>query len=267
MTARSRRPGPAPKKSFGQNFLISPAVRDRILRACDVRDSDTVVEIGPGKGVLSKPLSGQAGRLFLVEKDPRMAAYLREELAGQPVTISETDILTYALPPGEKIILVGNIPYNISTPIVEYAIAHRSRIRTFFLTVQREFGERLAATPGSKIYGSLSVFAQFYADIKILFSIKRTAFFPVPKVDSCFVRMDFRSPRFRLPDESRFFRFVQQTFTQRRKTLINAMPYAGPKEELRNKLCACRIKPEARAETLAIEDFVRIFRRIDEAGD
>lgn len=260
-TPRSRRPGPSPKKSFGQNFLISPGVCHRILETCAVGNSDTVVEIGPGKGALSKSLVGTAKRLILVEKDPRMAAYLREELADRPVTIVETDILAYTLPAGPKIILIGNIPYNISTPIVEYAIANRARIRTFFLTVQREFGQRLAAAPGSKTYGSLSVFAQFYADVKIQFPIKRAAFFPVPKVDSCFVRMDFRRPRFHLPDEGRFFQFVQRTFTQRRKTLLNALPVDGSKDDLRKDLTVCGIKPEARAETLAIDDFVKIFRR------
>lgn len=257
-----RGPSLAPRKSLGQNFLISPAVRDKIIAACDPGSDDTVVEIGPGKGVLSRVLVQKAGQVILVEKDRRMADFLKEELTATEAVLENKDILTYPLPNvPQKILLIGNIPYNISTPIIEYAIAQRERIRSCFFTVQREFGHRLAAQPGSKEYGSLSVYAQFYADVRVLFAIKNTAFFPVPKVHSCFVRMDFRSPRYRLREEEKFFRFVQQIFTQRRKTLLNAVPFAGDKQTLREVLDACGIDPKARAETLSIEDFVGLYRK------
>ncbi|MBZ0166431.1 MAG: hypothetical protein K8I00_06460, partial [Candidatus Omnitrophica bacterium] len=159
------------------------------------------------------------------------------------------------------------IPYNISTPIIEYAIANRNLIKSFFLTVQYEFGQRLAAAPGSKAYGSLSIFCQYHADVKVVFKIKNTAFFPIPKVQSCFVRIDFREPHFRLTEEDKFFRFVQQTFGQRRKTLLNALPVHIAKEETRAALEQLGIPPNTRAENLPLKDFVALYQKFGGGGE
>lgn len=258
----------APKKSYGQNFLVSPAICRRIVNSCELEKTDTVVEIGPGKGILSRELAERVDRLILVEKDPRLISYLENEFGNGPVEIVHSDILKFALPQNQgKVVLVGNIPYNISTPIIEYAIANRHLIKSFFLTVQYEFGQRLAASPGSKAYGSLSIFCQYHADVKVVFKIKNTAFFPIPRVQSCFVRIDFRQPHFRLKEEIKFFRFVQQTFGQRRKTLLNALPVHLTKEETRSTLELLGIPPNTRAENLPLKDFVALYREFGEGGE
>lgn len=213
MTKTSSNPKHIPKKSLGQNFLIDQRIRDKIIQSCQFKPTDTVLEIGPGKGVLSKSIVPLVRHLILVEKDRELFDYLKGEFTGQTVDLVRSDILKYPFPVlPQKILLVGNIPYNISTPILEYAILNRSKIKSFFMTVQFEFGQRLCAKPGTKDYGALTCFAQFYADARLLFKIKNTCFSPAPKVQSCFVRLDFLDqPRYMVDNEEKFLLFVKNT--------------------------------------------------------
>ena len=251
-----------PKKSLGQNFLIDNRIRDKIIDSCQLKPTDIVLEIGPGKGVLSKPIFPLVNHLILVEKDHQLHHNLTEEFSGQTIDIIQSDILKFSIPDySQKIILLGNIPYNISTPILEYAILNRSKIKSFFMTVQLEFGQRLSAEPGSKDFGSLSCFAQFYADIKMLFKIKNTCFNPAPKVQSCFVRMDFiDQPRYSVSDEEKFLWFIKQSFSKRRKTIANSLALKKPKETSLKILKTLNYDEQLRVENLSLEDFANSFR-------
>lgn len=252
-----------PQKSLGQNFLIDQRIRNKIVESCEFSQNDIVVEIGPGKGVLSKSVLPLVKELILVEKDTRLVDLLNRELKDQSVGIVRSDILKYPLPDfSQKIILLGNIPYNISTPILEYAISNRNKIKTFFMTVQLEFGQRLAAKPGTKEYGALTCFAQFYADVKLLFKIKNTCFNPPPKVQSCFVRMDFlRQPRYSVEDDEKFLVFIKNSFSQRRKTIANSLALGLTKEKTIALLKDLSIDEQLRVENLTLKDLVRIYNK------
>ncbi len=253
-----------PKKSLGQNFLVSEAARNRILTICDIHSGDEVLEIGPGKGVLTEQLLEQARHLTVVEKDQDLVKLLREKFADHAsLTIVSGDILNYQIPEqGDPIKVVGNIPYNISTPIVEHMIAQRERIKVFFMTVQLEFGRRLAARPGNKDYGSLSCFAQYFSDVRVHFQIKNTAFSPVPKVNSCFVEMRFLDqPRYPVDDPNGLLRFIQMTFTKRRKMIANALPVEVSREEIVERLETLRVDPKVRPEQISLKTFVDIYKQ------
>lgn len=252
-----------PKKSLGQNFLTDHRVRDKIIEHCQLTSADIVLEIGPGKGVLSKILAPRVSQLILVEKDHQLIDLLKEEFKDQPVEIIHSDILKYPIPNfTQEIILVGNIPYNISTPILEYAIVNRKKIKTFFMTVQLEFGQRLCAQPGNKDYGALTCFAHYYADAKLLFKIRNTSFNPIPKVQSCFVRMDFlKEPRFAVDDEEKLLKFIKNTFSKRRKTIVNSLAINLSKEKISAILKELNLVEQLRAENLSLEDFVKIYKK------
>lgn len=252
-----------PKKSLSQNFLTDQRVRDKIIEHCQLTSTDIVLEIGPGKGVLSKILAPRVKQLILVEKDHQLIDHLKEEFKDQPVDIVHSDILKYPIPNiMQKIILLGNIPYNISTPILEYAILNRDKIKTFFMTVQLEFGQRLCAQPGNKDYGALTCFAQYYADAQLLFKIKNTSFNPIPKVQSCFVRMDFlKEPRFAVDDEEKLLKFIKNTFSKRRKTIVNSLALNLAKEKIIMILKELNLDEQLRAENLSLEDFVNIYKK------
>ncbi|MGE0267246.1 MAG: 16S rRNA (adenine(1518)-N(6)/adenine(1519)-N(6))-dimethyltransferase RsmA [Candidatus Omnitrophota bacterium] len=263
MTKHSSSQKHVPKKSLGQNFLIDQRIRNKIIDACQLEPDDTVLEIGPGKGVLSKPILPLVKNLILVEKDRELFDLLKNEFSGQTVDLVCSDILKYPVPDlPQKIILLGNIPYNISTPILEYAILNRAKIKSFFMTVQLEFGQRLSAQPGTKDYGALTCFAQFYADVRLLFKIKNTCFSPAPKVQSCFVRLDFlKRPRYAVQNDEKFLSFIKNTFSKRRKTIANSLALNEPKQAVIELLEDLGLDERLRAENLSLEDFVRIYRK------
>ena len=159
--------------------------------------------------------------------------------------------------------MIGNIPYYISTPIIEKLIVSHKNVSTVFLTVQLEFGNRLASRAGSKDYGSLTCFVQFYAEVKALFKIKSACFKPVPKVDSCFIRLDFTKPFDYLPkDQEAMFKLIRTVFSQRRKNILNAASVLIEKERLQAILIDLKISPQARPEELNLHNFVDISNRL-----
>lgn len=245
------------KKSFGQNFLNDKRIQQKIIEACAFSNDDTVLEIGPGQGALTRLIAPHVKKLICVEADRDLIEPLRTEFAGTHVEIVHANFLNYRLPPGAKIF--GNIPYNISTPILEKIIENRKHIAQAFLTVQLEFGQRLAAKPGAKDYGSLTCFVQYYADVKLLFKIKNTCFTPAPKVDSCFVSLAMKArPEFAAKDEAFLFKMIQTSFQQRRKTILNTLHSFMSKEELSTILNKFNIDPQARPEMLKLSDFINI---------
>ncbi|MCK5081858.1 MAG: ribosomal RNA small subunit methyltransferase A [Candidatus Omnitrophica bacterium] len=249
-----------PKKSLGQNFLINPNVIKRIIASCDLKPTDTILEIGPGKGALTHALSEQAQKVIAIEKDDHLAAQLTQTFKDTNVDVIPADILKYPfdkLPSNVKII--GNLPYNIATPIIEKAINYRKKFYAFYMTVQLEYGQRITAGPDSKSYGSLSCFVQYYADTKILFKIKNSSFQPIPKVQSCFLQLNLlEKPKHKAQDEKCLFKIIRACFGQRRKTIANTLSTIVHKEKTVELLKTLDINPKLRAENISLKKYVQI---------
>jgi 16S rRNA (adenine1518-N6/adenine1519-N6)-dimethyltransferase len=264
----SRRSSPfRPKKSLGQHFLRDPLIIERILAGSKFDRSSTVLEIGSGLGALTFPLASLVQHVIAVEKDGTLAEKLRAGLAREGVgnvTLIHEDILKLDLPrlSEEKIEVIGNIPYNISSPLIEKLIRNRHRIQRAVLTLQHELAARLTASPGNKQYGALTVLIQYHAHLSPLLEIPREAFHPKPKVSSTVVQFEFSKPYPRRVDSEDFFRkVVRAAFAHRRKTLLNSLRGTFPSWEVQNILNAmqpCGIDPQRRAETLSIEDFLNL---------
>ncbi len=261
--------GLSPRKRFGQNFLVREELAERIVEHCRLRDDDVVVEIGPGAGALTPRLAQRARALIAVEKDAGLAAFLREDLEGWArFELVEGDFLEFDLAAAaakhgvEKLIVVGNIPYNVTTPILERVFEQRSVVRTAVLLVQKEYAERLAAAAGSPQYGSLTLFARYHALLEPLMNIRAPAFWPRPDVDSMLVRAHLReSPPVEAP-EALLFRIIRGAFQQRRKQLANTLESSlGLGRDGVERLGAVAgIDLRRRGETLTLEEFARLAR-------
>ncbi|MBI4308754.1 MAG: ribosomal RNA small subunit methyltransferase A [Candidatus Omnitrophica bacterium] len=250
-----------PKKYLGQNFLIDRRIQQKIIDSCGLNADDMVIEIGPGQGIMTRLIAPRVKRVIAIEKDKDLIAPLEAEFENSNVDIVHADFLKWDFKAKNKV--VGNIPYYIATPIVEKLINHRQNITSAYLTVQLEFGRRLAAQAGNKDYGALSCFAQYHADTQALFKIKNTCFQPAPKVDSCFVRMAFsRQSPYHPKDEQMLFRLIRTAFTRRRKTILNALSSMVPKERLTRVLESLKVPPKSRPEELNIQNFVDICDRL-----
>lgn len=261
-----------PSKRLGQNFLIDGNVQGKILNAIDIRNTDAVLEIGPGLGALTEGLCARARDVLAVEKDKRLCEFLSKNIAAPNLKIVNADILDFLKDmkgPCEKIKVVGNLPYYISSPIITGLLEKRGFFDSLFITVQREFAERLVALPGSRDYGSISCFVQFYSDPRLLFTVKKTCFYPVPKVDSCFVRFGIKergvypvgntNNGVYLTDEAKLFRIIRACFEKRRKTILNSLysgGWLGSKQEITEKLGKAGILPDRRPETLSLKEFI-----------
>jgi 16S rRNA (adenine1518-N6/adenine1519-N6)-dimethyltransferase len=257
---------PPVRKSLGQHFLNDRRILERIVDALELTGADTVVEIGPGRGSLSDLLAPRARRLVLIEIDRMLAAGLRNRFAGFPsVSIVEADVLTVdlaAVAGAGPFKVVGNVPYNITTPILFHALRPPRPDRAVYL-VQREVAERIVAPPGSDAYGALSVNVQAVAVPTLLFRVAAGAFHPPPKVESAVVRIDPRDdPVVRLDEEPAFRRFVQDAFGMRRKQLRRVLrAILGMDVERANALLdEAGLDGAARPETLAPEAFARLLR-------
>jgi 16S rRNA (adenine1518-N6/adenine1519-N6)-dimethyltransferase len=252
---------PKPKKSLGQNFLVNPRVRERIIEACCLGPSDRVIEIGPGRGSLTDLLTPRVKEIFAVELDPALAGMLRDKYSRQGhvhidcADFLKWDVLDNCLYPPYKVI--GNIPYYISSPILEYLFSYKGIFSEIYLTVQKEYGQRIVARGGSKQFGALSCFVQYHAEPKLLFNISHNSFLPAPKIDSCFLQLSVRrQPLLTKRREREFFRITRSVFNQRRKMLRNCLSsvVAGPR--LFSILDAAGIAPTARPEELSLQDFL-----------
>jgi len=247
------------KKHLGQNFLHERGVVEKIVLAIDPRPGDRIVEIGPGQGALTFPLLDRHGALTAIEFDRDLlqplaaAAKAHGELTLVPADVRSVDFTQLA---GDGTIrLVGNLPYNLSSPILFHALDHAVAIRDMHFMLQKEVVERMAAGPGSKVYGRLSVMLQAYCTVTPLFTVAPGAFRPAPKVDSAVVRLVPRaSGEIRIEDRARFASIVRAAFGQRRKTLRNALGGVVDVATLQ----AAGIRPDARAEQLPVADFVRL---------
>ncbi|HHN65143.1 MAG TPA: ribosomal RNA small subunit methyltransferase A [Nitrospirae bacterium] len=246
------------KRRLGQHFLFEPQILERIVSSAGLGREDLVVEIGPGKGRMTEMLARQAGRVIAIEYDRYLCEELKTRIGNvKNIEIVCEDVLRYpfnALPPFK---VVANIPYYITTPIIFKLLEGGVRLETATLTVQKEVAERIIALPGGKDYGVLSLMVQYYTEPAILFYISRKAFVPPPKVDSAVIHLRRRErPPVIVSDEAMLFRVIKTAFSQRRKTLSNALKPLS--RNIRDILEELGIDPKRRAETLTIEDFARI---------
>ena len=248
-----------PRKRFGQNFLHDPGIINRIVSVIAPQPGDRLVEIGPGKGAITLPLLQAAGRLQVVELDRDLIAPLQARCssAGE-LTVHNADALKTdfcGLAGGDALRVVGNLPYNISTPLLFHLLTQSHCIADMHFMLQKEVVDRLAAAPGSGQYGRLSVMVQYRCEVTPLFTIGPGAFQPPPRVDSAFVRLQpWRKPPVNVHDEAMLGHIVQQAFGQRRKTLRNALRATLDEAQIRS----VDIDPAARAEVLGIADFARL---------
>lgn len=258
---------PAPRKRFGQHFLKDTRVLDSIADALGDLHGRTVIEIGPGRGALTDRLVSRAARVVAIEVDRDLVQHLRARYAGQPqVEIVEGDVLKQSLAElaGGPYVLAGNVPYYITTPIIFHAL-EVPRPDTAVYLVQKEVADRMAAPPGSKTYGALSVNLQALVDVAFVRSVAPGAFNPPPAVDSAVVRITPRvDPVVEPPLEARFRSFVLAAFGLRRKQLVRVVRTVANLDAVQALavITACGLSPEARPETLTPSDFAALVRAL-----
>lgn len=257
-----------PKKSFGQHFLHEKRYIERIVSAISPRADDFVVEIGPGEGALTLPLLAAAQKLTAIELDTDLIPDLQARAASVgELSIIHSDVLkvdftALAHRHGvERLRVAGNLPYYISSPILFHCVEHARAIQDMHFMLQKEVVDRMAAEPGSKVYGRLSVMLQLACRVEPLFVVPPGAFRPPPKVDSAVVRLVPLEPA-QLPDADpeRIHAIVKAAFAQRRKTLSNALKHVMDAQAI----LAADVDPKARAETLSPQDYVRLARVVVE---
>ena len=243
------------RQKLGQHFLIKGSILERIAAAACPDRAPLVVEIGPGRGALTAKLLNRADRVVVIELDVYLADFLHTKFADEPrLEVIHADALDVDFAQWGSAPVVGNLPYYAATPIIEL-IVRRRESRAVFL-IQKEVAERMAAKPGNRDYGFLSVATQLFADVRMLFEVKPAAFHPPPKVDSAVVRLEPHAGALPVEDAEAFLRFVGQCFHQKRKTIRNNLAGGYGKELLDSW-------PESglRAEQLAMEQFVAMYER------
>ncbi len=260
-----------PRRSLSQNFLTDPEALDAIVHAAELVPGDRIVEIGPGLGVLTRRLLAAGARVLAVELDPKLAAYLRRELAGVGAfELIEADALSLhsrEMFPGERFKVVANIPYHITSPLLHAFLEGERPPELTVLLVQREVAERVAAPPGQMSY--LSVFAQNVADARVVARVPAEAFEPAPEVDSAILALRRRAIPEVPPGPGRepFYRIVQAAFRQRRKQIHNGLGRELPlgADAVRAALDACAIDPDRRPQTLTLSEWACLATRLGPA--
>jgi len=258
----------APRKRFGQNFLTNQDVINRIIAAIHPQAQNKVIEIGPGLGALTQPLLKALKNLQVVELD-RDIIHKSEKIA-QPLgtlTIHQADALSFdfhtCVAPGEKARIVGNLPYNISTPLLFHLFEQLDCIADMHFMLQKEVVDRIVAGPDNKQYGRLSVMVQYFCEAHALFDVPPQAFYPPPKVQSSIVRLIPHENRpHQASDETLFAEIVREAFNHRRKTIHNSLKAYAADATLE----AVGISPNARAENLTVEDFVNLANLLAKDG-
>jgi 16S rRNA (adenine1518-N6/adenine1519-N6)-dimethyltransferase len=270
-----RRHNLRPKKRFGQNFLVDRNIIDKIVDAMEISEGDSVLEIGPGVGTLTLALADRGANVVAVELDRDMVEVLHEVAGSYPnIKIVSQDFVRIDLCAflteqfGDRPVkAVGNLPYNITTPIITALFSAGSRLERIVMMIQKEVAERIDSKPGCRAYGSMSVFVQYHAETEIIADVPPTVFVPSPEVASAVVRLIPRlSPPVDIPSEQLFFDVVHSAFGRRRKTLLNSLAECPPlslgKDAVQRVLGRAEIDSMRRAETLSLEEFARIARSV-----
>jgi 16S rRNA (adenine1518-N6/adenine1519-N6)-dimethyltransferase len=262
------------KKQLGQNFLSDAAVARQIVKHARLTDDEVILEIGAGLGAITLPAAACVRRLIAVDKDRQLIGLLKTELlaAGiENVDVREADILkldleAIARQAARPLVVMGNLPYNISSQVIVQLIHARDHVDRAVLMLQKEMAQRVCAGPGSKTYGRLSVMLQYCAGVRSLMQVKASQFFPAPKVDSTVIGIRFTAPPpFPAHDEALLFRVIKAAFGKRRKTLRNALAQSDlalAPTTCETLLAKAGIDPTRRAETLTVEDFVRLSNTV-----
>ena len=264
--ALAERLGVRPTKQRGQNFVVDGNTVRRIVRAAELRSDDVVVEVGPGLGSLTLALLPHVARVVAVEIDgtlaaalPETVAWRRPDLADRLEVVTADALAVRSLPGPEPTALVANLPYNVSVPVILHLLEVFPSIRRVLVMVQLEVADRLAAGPGSRVYGVPSVKARWYGDVTRVGVVGRTVFWPTPNVDSGLVAITRTSPPVTTASRAEVFAVVDAAFAQRRKTLRAALAgWAGSAARAETALRAAGVDPSARGEVLAVADFARI---------
>jgi 16S rRNA (adenine1518-N6/adenine1519-N6)-dimethyltransferase len=248
------------KKRFGQHFLTDRSILRRIVQFAAIQHGDSVVEIGPGAGSLTRELAVAARRVIAIEIDRDLIPALHTSMPSN-VEIIEGDALEIEFPPG-PFHLVGNLPYNVATPLFKRFIEHRERILDVTVMIQKEVAQRLAAQPSTKEYSPLSVLLQYYAHVKYGFTVPPGAFKPRPKVNSAVIRLEWKPD---VPDDSGFTDFVHRAFGARRKKLVNNLLVMFPdlsRDLFSDVLRNAGIPDNVRPENLSVEQLQNVYNRI-----
>lgn len=257
------------RPKLGQHFLTDTRFCQRIAEAIALRPEDLVIEIGAGRGAMTELLAKRAGRVVAIELDAALAAKLR--LRAQPqIEIVQADILATDLNAicercqSEKCFVFGNLPYYITSPILHHLFSFSTRIRAMALLVQREVARRLAARPGTRDYGYLSVLAQLYSQPRLALGVPPGAFSPAPKVHSALVafQMTPKFPHWRPENRIRFLDFVKRCFAQKRKNLLNNLSGIHLRQRVEQELARLALPATIRAEQLTLEQFASLFRSL-----
>lgn len=261
-------------KGLGQNFLIDGDVIDNICNAAEITKDDAVLEIGPGIGTLTQHLCEKAKKVVSIEIDRQLERIHHETLPYKNLTLIYDDFMKVDLVSlfdehfkGEKVKVVANIPYYITTPIVMRLLEEKMLLDSITVMVQKEVANRFSSQPGTKDYGAITAVIQYYADPRLVFIVPSTVFIPQPKVDSAVIVMKLhKNPPVQLDDENLFFRLVKGAFGQRRKTLVNSVSGTIPeikKDELLTIITKLGFNPAIRGEKLSIHDFALIANELN----
>ncbi|GIO09814.1 ribosomal RNA small subunit methyltransferase A [Brevibacillus reuszeri] len=260
------------KKSLGQNFLVDTNILHNIVSAADLTKAKGAIEIGPGIGALTEQLGRVAGKVMAIEIDQRLLPILEDTLSpyenievvhGDVLELDLKSLIEEKMTGMDKLSVVANLPYYVTTPILMKLLEERLPLENIVVMIQKEVAERIAAKPGTKDYGSLSVAAQFYAETEVAMIVPASVFVPRPNVDSAVIRLKVRDrPPVEVDDQDVFFRVVRSSFAQRRKTLLNNLMNGlflkTQKDEVIQMLADIGIDPIRRGETLSIEEFSRL---------
>lgn len=252
-----------PRKRFGQNFLVDAGIIAAIVAAIRPAHTDRIVEIGPGLGALTRPLLAAVEQMHAIEVDRDLATALKHEFAPR-LTVHATDVLGFDFATlGDGLRVIGNLPYNISTPLLFHIARYLAQVRDIHVMLQQEIVARMVAAPSDRNYGRLSVMLQYRFELEKLIDVPAAAFDPAPKVESAVVRLTpLRPPRFAARDEALFARLVKTAFSQRRKTLRNSLSAFLAESDLRS----LAIAPKARAQELSVAQFVSIADYVSSRG-
>jgi len=264
-----RKYGIKAQKKYGQNFLINEEVLDKIINSADIKNGDLVIEIGPGLGNLTKRLCAKAGQVVAIEIDKEMVEILTKEYSQlNNLRIINMDIMQYNLKEllneysYEKVKVVANLPYYITTPIIMKLLEEELEIDLIEVMVQKEVAERLCALPGNSDFGAITLTINFYTNTEYMFTVPAEDFLPSPKVDSAVVRMEVIKNKIEVVDKKLLFKIIKAAFLMKRKTLLNSLGNSKilgiDKNALEKILMNLDISLNSRAENLGIEDYKRI---------
>lgn len=252
-----------PKRSLGQCFLTNTAIARKIAEFSGADKATTVIEVGPGTGAITGPLLEVSGHVIAYEIDRDVIPILIKNTGSNPnLEIKEMDILKADLSfidtIKENVIAVSNLPYYITSPIIDIFLTKTPKIKRMVFMVQKEMADRITAKVGTKDYNAFSVEVQYAADVSLLLKVPRTSFNPEPNVDSAVISLEKKERKNKPNNESFFYTIVETSFRERRKTILNNLSFGIPKDEVRNCLEETGIDPSRRAETLTIDEFINI---------